>query len=57
MASPRPQLNRRAVVAGAAALVPGPALGRPATHPDAELLDAHKHDEPRKECSTRDPLP
>src|SRR5262245_4274242 len=39
MASPRPQLNRRAVVAGAAALVPAPALGGPAIHPDAELLD------------------
>src|SRR5262249_36128415 len=32
-------INRRAVVTGAVALVPAPALGGPATHPDAELLD------------------
>src|SRR5262245_28111588 len=32
-------INRRSLVTGAAALVPAPALGRPATHPDAELLD------------------
>jgi hypothetical protein len=32
-------LNRRAVVTGAAALVPAPALCKPVTHPDAELLD------------------
>jgi hypothetical protein len=32
-------INRRALVAGAAALVPAPALGGPVIHPDAELLD------------------
>jgi len=32
-------LNRRALVTGAAALVPAPALCGPAIHPDAELLD------------------
>src|SRR5262245_66254839 len=32
-------INRRALVTGAAALVPAPALGGPAIHPDAELLD------------------
>ena len=32
-------INRRAVVTGAVALVPAPALGGPAIHPDAELLD------------------
>src|SRR5215471_15733587 len=32
-------LNRRALVTGAAALVPAPALCGPVIHPDAELLD------------------
>jgi hypothetical protein len=32
-------INRRALVAGAAALVPAPALSGPTIHPDAELLD------------------
>jgi hypothetical protein len=32
-------INRRALVAGAAALVPAPALSGPVIHPDAELLD------------------
>jgi hypothetical protein len=32
-------INRRALVTGAVALVPAPALSAPAIHPDAELLD------------------
>jgi hypothetical protein len=32
-------INRRALVAGAAALVPAPALSGPVIHTDAELLD------------------
>jgi hypothetical protein len=32
-------LNRRALVTGAAALVPAPAVCGPVMHPDAELLD------------------
>jgi hypothetical protein len=32
-------VNRRALLTGAAALVPAPALCRPVIHPDAELLD------------------
>jgi hypothetical protein len=32
-------INRRALVAGAVALVPAPALSGPVIHPDAELLD------------------
>jgi hypothetical protein len=32
-------INRRVLVAGAAALVPASALGGPVMHPDAELLD------------------
>jgi len=32
-------LNRRALVTGAAALVPAPTLCGPVIHPDAELLD------------------
>jgi hypothetical protein len=32
-------INRRALVAGAGALIPAPALSEARTHPDAELLD------------------
>src|SRR5262249_30562532 len=46
-------LNRRALVTGAAALVPAPALCGPVIHPDAELLDIGEQIKKRLPATTK----